>query len=176
MHVPSCTSPYKLTSLPIEYLSNTKNARLPIALQDVALAFEFTDDTRYDLDSAETWRSLVPPKTAGFVHLGEDATPYSVSMYHSLHCLATIRRALSEADNHSDHCFDYLTQLLSCKADSTLEQIVQPQGMDNDGNKSAVPAWAGSGSGVVHRCRDWTQIRSFVEKNRDEKKIFPPTD
>ncbi|EIW81761.1 hypothetical protein CONPUDRAFT_16973, partial [Coniophora puteana RWD-64-598 SS2] len=148
---------------------------LPLTLRHVAYEFEGIN-SEYGLESVFQWQSLVPDRTAGFVHLGEDNFPFAVSMYHSLHCLDTVRRAILEADTytctngsrdkldmamkHSKHCFDYIAQLLLCTADSTLEPIVD-DGLEQ--NPSAVPAWALAGVGVTHRCCDWNQVRRFVE-------------
>ncbi|EIW81717.1 hypothetical protein CONPUDRAFT_143436 [Coniophora puteana RWD-64-598 SS2] len=162
--------------------------QLPIPLRDVAVNFTNSNGS-YGIESAQEWHSLIPTNTVGFVHLGEEDMPFAVSMYHALHCLDTIRRAMSEADEytctgksrnkldlamkHSTHCFDYVAQLLLCNADATLEPILAEKVVHHS---SAVPAWASAGAGVIHRCRDWTQVRRFVETNRDEKNILPLTD
>ncbi|KAJ7037254.1 hypothetical protein C8F04DRAFT_1093061 [Mycena alexandri] len=129
--------------------------------------FNHTD--RYTLNATADWRSVLPPGN-GWVKLGLGYRPFSISMYHQLHCIIGIRHALylsaigeesraAATRSHSNHCFNYLRQLLLCGADTTLE----PTEVLNlpDGRVGA----AASGEGVRHVCRDWTQVRSFVERN-----------
>ncbi|KAI0027647.1 hypothetical protein K488DRAFT_60786, partial [Vararia minispora EC-137] len=91
--------------------------------------------------------------------------------YHQLHCLDVFRisyaaakaRALvwpgngTDFDHHLEHCLVYMREMVLCSADSTL-----------------IPTMPGSNGelatsiGVTHRCRDWTQLRKWVEENMME--------
>jgi hypothetical protein len=94
---------------------------------------------------------------------------YAVSMYHQLHCLNSMRydllmsRTAREADTkelaHAHHCYNYIRQGLLCKADITLEPTKKI--MFDNGQIGA----AASGSGVTHICRNWVQIREYMESN-----------
>ncbi|KAF7312836.1 hypothetical protein MKEN_00967500 [Mycena kentingensis (nom. inval.)] len=143
--------------------NGTYPAVLPLDVDEAAMMFVTPDF--YALNASLHWASLIPCGH-GWVRLGEAREPFAVSMYHQIHCLNGIRSALlsppsertPHGDGHMNHCFNYLRQLLVCRADTTLEptQIIR-----KDGKVFA----AASGEGVVHKCRDWTQIRRFVEDN-----------
>ncbi|KAJ4489043.1 hypothetical protein C8R41DRAFT_835583 [Lentinula lateritia] len=117
------------------------------------------DDNTYPLTDDKKWASIVPPKH-GFVRLGSMGTPFAIAMYHQLHCVNGIRFAYvaardelfkhvkyrEDAFQHVNHCFDIIRQSLLCKADTTLI----PLGPDKQHTR---------------RCRDWTQVRAFVDDN-----------
>ncbi|KAJ4473267.1 hypothetical protein C8J55DRAFT_562800 [Lentinula edodes] len=117
------------------------------------------DDSTYPLTDDKKWASIVPPKH-GFVRLGPLGTPFAIAMYHQLHCVNGIRFAYvaardelfkhvkdrEDAFQHVNHCFDIIRQSLLCKADTTLI----PLGPDKQHTR---------------RCRDWTQVRGFVDDN-----------
>lgn len=131
-------------------------------------------DTHYPLDDDRIWASIVPPKR-GFLRLGPDGTPFSLALYHQLHCVNGIRFAYvasrdglfktekmrAESFGHVNHCFDVLRQSLMCKADTTLMLV-----------------GASNTTSVTRRCRDWTQVRDFVGSNhafwRDVPYTPPP--
>ncbi|KAJ7756040.1 hypothetical protein DFH07DRAFT_920207 [Mycena maculata] len=129
----------------------------------------FNDTDRYGLNATVDWQSILPAGN-GWVKLGAEHRPFAISMYHQLHCIIGIRWSLLlsvEADynkaeavrSHANHCFNYLRQLLLCKADTTLEptEVIRlPNG-----------TWgaAASGNDVLHICRDWTRVRDYVERN-----------
>ncbi|KAF2167577.1 hypothetical protein M409DRAFT_54169 [Zasmidium cellare ATCC 36951] len=88
---------------------------------------------------------------------GTDATPerngnvtYSISMYHALNCLATIRDEMYHgnvaqvdgSDDSTSNCFEYIRQSIMCAADLTLEE--------------------GDGWGQMHMCKDQNEVMSFV--------------
>jgi len=122
----------------------------------------------------DDWSTIIP--NHGFVWLdspSEEADEsgrafYAVSMYHQLHCLNGFRRLTVAAKNgtmtqhnvdHAVHCLSYLRQLLLCQADTALE----PAHLEN--TVSGGKTQAVYGEGTTHQCRDWTQVRSFVENN-----------
>ncbi|KAF7315975.1 hypothetical protein MIND_00114500 [Mycena indigotica] len=137
---------------------------LPLSVSQAAM--EFSPTEKYALNASADWASLIP-HGQGWVQLGKERQPFAVSMYHQLHCLNGLRVALRtpktsrspQFNSHTNHCFNYLRQLLLCKADTTLEPTKITQ--TGDGKVRA----AASGDNVVHVCRNWVQIRRFVEEN-----------
>jgi len=126
------------------------------------------------VNDEDDWSSIIP--NHGFVLLdspSEEADEtgrafYAVSMYHQLHCLNGFRRLTVAAKNgtmtqhnvdHAVHCLSYLRQLLLCHADTALEPARSATTVSG-GTTQAV-----YGEGTTHQCRDWTQVRAFVEKN-----------
>lgn len=109
------------------------------------------------MNATAEWNAIRPPGK-GFVFLGEDYFPFSVSMWHQLHCLNHIRAMFVNGDDGSDHtahCFHYIRQGILCAADTTIE----PGGLITDpetGNKVA------GGAGTVHTCRDWKQVYDWM--------------
>ena len=95
--------------------------------------------------------------------LGPNNRTFMVSMYHQLHCLDAIRVGFivngSDAYPHIQHCLRFLRQILLCKADTTLEPAdeirTNPDGMIVSGS---------SPEGMIHRCRDWTKVRRYLEE------------
>lgn len=122
-------------------------------------------------ESDAAWNALLP-KGRGFVFV-EDSQQYgvppgeqtfvgeiySVSLFHQLHCLGTLRKfywMLVEGVNNNDtrlpemaekllgpggehvhHCFDYLRQTLQCAGDMALEWPRE----EPDGRRFAVDGW-----------------------------------
>ncbi|GBE89270.1 hypothetical protein BKA93DRAFT_829975 [Sparassis latifolia] len=140
-------------SIPIRYaaLSTVKSPRLGLYASDAE------------------WRSLLP-SGEGFLYLPSDGEHYLVSHYHQLHCLRSLRMYflkhdnLSEADwGHVDHCLIYLHQMLLCNVDLTLEPANHKQ-LTPDGRLTN----AVTGIDVTHRCKDWAQVRGFMESNYEQ--------
>ncbi|KAM7212551.1 protein of unknown function (DUF3328) domain containing protein, partial [Rhypophila decipiens] len=64
----------------------------------------------------------------------EKPTPASISMFHQLHCLSSLRNALQQSregvdpgldwrdNDHWPHCLDYLRKTLLCRADDVVER------------------------------------------------------
>ncbi|OKL60230.1 hypothetical protein UA08_04851 [Talaromyces atroroseus] len=98
----------------------------------------------------------------------------SISMFHQLHCLGSIRHALQQSkegidigmdfhDNaHWPHCLDYLRQTILCFADDTMEQ----QTLLSNGTRSKVI----TGLKDVRKCRPREQLYAL----RAEHGIFIP--
>lgn len=98
---------------------------------------------------------------------------YDTSLFHQLHCLASIRIFMSvirqamgrndtfqiekvvldPREDHMAHCFDYLRQSLMCHGDMTLEW---PR-TEPDGSRVAVDGW-----GVEHQCKSWVGLCSVL--------------
>src|SRR4051794_19598226 len=65
---------------------------------------------------------------------------------------------------HSRHCFEYLRQNILCCGDTALE-----------GQQTSFPDKTESGSDgwdSRHLCRDYDQIRGYLENNRADDKIW----
>ncbi len=65
---------------------------------------------------------------------------------------------------HSRHCFEYLRQSILCCGDTTLEgqQTTFP-----DKDQAGSDGWD-----AKHICRDYSQIRSYLEDNRADDKVW----
>ncbi|KAJ6535094.1 hypothetical protein B0H19DRAFT_1184944 [Mycena capillaripes] len=137
-------------------------SEVPGYFRPAAMTFE-SPDTQYPLDDDRKWASIVANKR-GFIRLGSAGAPISISLYHQLHCVNGIRfayvatrdglfkteEARAGSFAHVNHCFDLLRQSLLCKADTTL-----------------IPVGASNQTAVTRRCRDWAQVRAFVDENHD---------
>lgn len=103
---------------------------------------------------------MFPQPWNGFMSLGPNNRPFTVSLYHQLHCLDTIRVEFvlngSHAVEHVEHCLRYLRQVILCHADTTMEAAYWLE--DEEGVEPA-----SHGYGVVHTCNDWDAVKSFVE-------------
>lgn len=103
----------------------------------------------------------VYPDGFGFVRLGPSRRILCVSMFHQLHCVEKLRRALADPDDpiatipHLQHCMNYLRQMVLCGADTTLEPASQDPatGLET------------TGVGVTHMCRDWDAVYDTINHN-----------
>ncbi|KAI0088200.1 hypothetical protein BDY19DRAFT_891590 [Irpex rosettiformis] len=166
----------------VAWLGDDYPPYLPIDLGDpVALVLE--DSRHYALTSPDAdaeWESVYPGRGLGFVRLGPKKRFFSLSLYHQMHCLDSLRRTIlgkshhhgkREGDisgtggpsfskrnvEHSAHCLNYLRQTALCAADMTLEpEIVE-------GSQEV-----GEGLGAAHVCRDWSKVHEFVKRNWEE--------
>ncbi|PBK93870.1 hypothetical protein ARMGADRAFT_1029742 [Armillaria gallica] len=149
-----------------------ESREFPERVNDAVLRFEFGN---YSITSDDEWASLFPPHS-GQVIL--DGSKYDVSLYLQLKCLDTVRLAfvtLRDGFNggspshtidsvdfkETEHCLDVLRQTVICIADITLEPgevVVLPDGSTD---------MAATGNHVEHICKDWVQVREFVEKNQE---------
>ncbi|KAI0685167.1 hypothetical protein BC835DRAFT_1385855 [Cytidiella melzeri] len=149
---------------------------------------EWLDDEVYGLYSDEDWKSLFPGGESGFVTLGPVPTEserkssssgwspnvFAVGMYHQLHCLDVFRHSYVAAkahalafpgngtgfDHHMNHCLSYMREMVLCAADTTLIHTVEVESPGAQGKYLA------TSMGTLHRCRDWTQVRRFVEQHK----------
>ncbi|KAJ7227601.1 hypothetical protein B0H12DRAFT_1148897 [Mycena haematopus] len=119
-----------------------------------------TPDTEYPVSHDHKWATIVPPRL-GFIRLGPSGTPYSIAMFHQLHCVNGIRfayrgardglfktpEALAKSFGHANHCFDILRHGVLCRADTTLR--------------------AANETAVVRQCgADHAQVREYVTSNQ----------
>ena len=105
-------------------------------------------------DSAE-WASLFPAGSGGFVRLGPARRPFGFALFHQMHCLVRIRRAMAtrHLTGHVHHCFNYLRQAILCEANPAVEPVIPILG------RRSVNAE------IPHTCRDWSQVYAFAEAN-----------
>ncbi|KAI0763052.1 hypothetical protein BD413DRAFT_436940, partial [Trametes elegans] len=161
------------------YIGDDFPAQLPLMLPAVGLALS-SDAPHFSLYADDDWGTLFP-LSDGFTTLypsrpsssDSDAPParqgrtFLVSMVHQLHCLDVLRvtfaanRTGPAAAQHVEHCLRYLRQLVLCHADATLEP-------DEPGVRDGRWEHAASGVGAVHRCRDWTVLRRYMDEHPAE--------
>ncbi|KAH9852241.1 hypothetical protein C2E23DRAFT_731274 [Lenzites betulinus] len=153
------------------YIGDDFPAQLPLNLPPAALALS-SSDARFGLDADEDWGTLFP-LSDGFTTLrGPSSSPsnypgrtFLISMVHELHCLDVLRVAFvanrTGAAVHTAHCLRYLRQTVLCRADTTLEP-------DEPGLRGGRWEHAASGVGAVHRCRDWTVLRRWMDDHPAE--------
>ncbi|KAK2785804.1 hypothetical protein FQN53_007385 [Emmonsiellopsis sp. PD_33] len=115
--------------------------------------------------------------------VGNGRERFGISMYHQLHCLASIRAAyfhgnethqhhgrdndnpsmnailkLLRQDPHVEHCFDYLRQSIECSADLTVEWAR----VEEDGSRKDIDGW-----GVPHyQCKDLSVVEKYIRENK----------
>lgn len=157
-----CASPvvyaYRLYSFFIEGLAtDLYPSHYPISLKDVILIPE--DPSHYRIyngyDESE-WQAHFPPG-GGRVRLGPNNQTFELTMFHELRCLGAIRHAMAaqtagSADNAEflHGCFNYLRELILCRADVTLEDVISADlSVDH-----AYP----------HICRDWTALYATLSE------------
>ncbi|CAK5266175.1 unnamed protein product [Mycena citricolor] len=146
---------------------------LPLLVRPAALQFSLIAD-KYRIADDAAWASLIP--SDGRIRSPSAAAPdqkyFTVGLYSDLHCLNLLRTAyLAHKDKHESgmrfpvdalapQCVSQLRQALTCAADLTLDpttSICEPDGTCDP---------AAAGHLVVHKCRDWAQVREFVEMNQ----------
>ncbi|EFQ91546.1 hypothetical protein PTT_11592 [Pyrenophora teres f. teres 0-1] len=107
-----------------------------------------------------------------------NAEVYSMSMFHQLHCLNSIRMQLGmlegfinntaadvhqrnvfAPESHVNHCFDYLRQAIMCAGDLSLEHSVVPSEFGFNG-------W-----GTSHKCADWSAMWDIAVDRRYDQSI-----
>ncbi|KAF7187725.1 hypothetical protein HII31_11064 [Pseudocercospora fuligena] len=132
-------------------------------------------DYLWETELAEDHGNIAfPPFNASGYSLDQKHDEGSIGMFHSLHCLAGIRKALQRAsagenigkdahdDPHWPHCLYYLRQSILCAADDTFELAY-----DIYGNLEGDIA-----EGVYDRrtCRDPQPLYDLVRKYGIEKR------
>ncbi|KPI40957.1 uncharacterized protein AB675_10613 [Cyphellophora attinorum] len=115
-------------------------------------------------------RTAIAPG-ASTVHLSDESGDawVSLSMFHHLHCLDSIRHHIhgsacpsrdsrSDADGfpiHLDHCIDTLRQWIMCQPDLTLRPIVwREDGLSAKANNT-----------IVHQCVNWTALGGWLSEH-----------
>jgi len=148
-------------------ISRTKHpTSIPLRIQPAAYVFNDTSD-HYGLDQPEDWISIIP-KGHGFVDVA--GSIYQLSAFHEIHCLMGWRQYYSnifaggELEEHSyrhnEHCASHMTQLKLCSADMTLEPT-KTKISERSGRRVHVV----TEDGITHVCRDWIQLRDWMEAN-----------
>nr|GAT49350.1 predicted protein [Mycena chlorophos] len=150
-------------SIPAEGISPVWDLPLDTVLMDV----HNTDN--YDLNGTladAQWAALMPPN-GGIVELGPHGEKFMLSMAHQLQCLDVIRQDYvagwegrrttpnGEVSARAHHCLNYIRQMVLCRGDRRLEQVVDPFG-----------AHAVQVRGT-QTCKDWTRVLdSMAEAQR----------
>ncbi|CDO72010.1 hypothetical protein BN946_scf184943.g45 [Trametes cinnabarina] len=127
----------------------------PVELGEVSLTPENT--IHYQIFSEESereWLSVYPPG-GGFLRLGEEGRPFGLALFHQMHCLMRIRRAMETrtSSDHVHHCFNYLRQTIMCEANPTVEPVIPILG------RRSVNAE------IPRVCKDWTQVYALAQEN-----------
>ncbi|KAJ6632223.1 hypothetical protein B0H10DRAFT_1937891 [Mycena sp. CBHHK59/15] len=138
-------------------------SELPISIGPATLEFIF--GKHYNIADEAEWATLIPPNQ-GRVKLGHPRQEFDIAMYSDLRCLDTIRAAYvkmrdgaSIPSPAAEECLGQIRQAILCTADITLE----PTKFVCHGEKCAPVA---SGEYLDHKCRNWVQVREFVEENQ----------
>ncbi|CAK5283742.1 unnamed protein product [Mycena citricolor] len=155
---------------------------LPLASPHTHTALEFDLGAHhYNITDAGSWTSLVPaygghiwlrPNAGSPARSGENE--YAVGLFSDLRCLDVIRAAFvslrdasgpsvisAEQEVDVDGCLGQIRQAIRCASDITIEPTV----LECDEQLGICDSGA-SGDHVVHQCRDWVQVRQFVERHQ----------
>ncbi|KAH8812247.1 hypothetical protein F5884DRAFT_784863 [Xylogone sp. PMI_703] len=141
-------------------------------------------DLSHDADEElKAW--LLPAKT-GVIWTAYNETfrlGQGISMFHAMHCLLMIRRALQDKGDgasssahthaaedgsflfhtHAPHCFSYIAQHVMCLGDSTIEPPWVHK--DDAGN---ILRFGIDGENVPHKCKDRTRMWEVARRAQTE--------
>ncbi|KAJ7110770.1 hypothetical protein C8R43DRAFT_1139219 [Mycena crocata] len=141
-------------------------SELPISVGAATLEFVF--GKHYNIENDTEWATLIPPHS-GRVKLGEMQQEFDVAVYTDLQCLDTIRATYikvrageNERSEAAEACLGQIRQAILCTADITLE----PTHLICKDGVCPLSGAVATGNHVDHKCRDWTQVRKFVEDNQ----------
>lgn len=131
-----------------------------VARPRVLLASDSTCRFRLNTsDGAAEWSAIVPGD--GFVHLGPNWEPYTISMIHQLRCLNILRRDIMREGDANEgptalgrHCLNYLKQMVLCRGDLQLET------MQYSSHTNPIDLLG------VYECRDWGAVYDAMRKNQ----------
>ncbi|KAH8078059.1 hypothetical protein BXZ70DRAFT_901988 [Cristinia sonorae] len=136
----------------------------PIPVPHVILASDASSRYHMDtVDGAAEWGSLVPGD--GIIHLGENRTPYTISMAHQLRCMDILRQSVLEDRSRPEtakpgdlarHCLNYLKQMMLCRGDTYLEAF------QYDNNDVPIDLFS------MYECRDWSAVYEAMKENQRE--------
>ena len=143
------------------YIGEDYPMRLPIKLEPVQAHFDCS--VRYSIDSPfaeEIWTKSTDIQSGGILRLGPDRRVFAVAMFHQLHCLAGLSKALNSVnqtvlDGHVGHCLNYLRQVFECSADDTEEPVVQASMLKSQG--CAPP--------FIRQCSNWGTLYNYISTN-----------
>ncbi len=152
----------------IAYVDDDYPPQLPLRLPPAGLVLE-DGYPHFALRADDEWGTLFP-KSGGFTDLGPHNRTFLLSFMHQIHCLDVIRVAYvtnrTTLVHGVEHCLRYLRQMVLCNADTTLEPT--EIGLFN-GNWEP----GASGVGSVHRCKDWTVLRRYMDDHPAGPAIAP---
>jgi len=139
----------------------------PIKWPEKQVLIPIHDTVRYQLDTEDgvaEWDASMAGN--GMIYLGEQCRPFSISMFHQIRCLNTLRKALVRVHSRNSssirqdtedwdltrHCMNYLRQMVFCRSRSYLDPVLgYPQ-------PNAHPD--------TDQCRDWSAVYEEVRLNR----------
>ncbi|KAH7923006.1 hypothetical protein BV22DRAFT_1016200, partial [Leucogyrophana mollusca] len=81
---------------------------------------------------------------------------FGVGIFHQMHCIQIIRKAVIEqnsVDAHNHRCLNLMRQAVPCVSDTTLD----PMNVNEGGRLMSADE-----IGVVHICRDWEKVYDCV--------------
>ncbi|KAJ7696863.1 hypothetical protein B0H14DRAFT_3039899 [Mycena olivaceomarginata] len=141
----------------------------PLA-SEAPLANSPSETLQHHITADAEWDTLLPPHGAQ-ITLGSEE--FDVGLFSDLGCLQTIRDAFlllrngatGESFAAAEACLGQIRQAIMCNSDLTLE----PAYLVCDAEEKCAPA--ATGDHVAHRCRNWAQVREFVEENQASREI-----
>lgn len=158
----SRTSLCSIGKLRYTYIGEDYPMRLPVKLGPVQAQFDCS--IRYSINSSvteEVWTKSTDTQSGGIIRLGPDRRVFAIAMYHQLHCLAGLSKALaatnrtSASDGHVGHCLNYLRQVFECSADGTEEPVVKASTLKSQG--CAPP--------FIRQCSNWSTLYDYISDN-----------
>ncbi|RDX45175.1 hypothetical protein OH76DRAFT_1486491 [Lentinus brumalis] len=142
------------------YVEDDFPSQLPLRLPSVGLALA-NGAPHFSLYADDDWGTLFP-ESDGFTDLGPNKRTFLISFVHQLHCLDVFRVGFvtnrTGFAHHVEHCLRYMRQAVLCYADTTLE-------VDHPGLLDGKWEHAANGVGSVHRCKDWTVLREYMDEH-----------
>lgn len=127
----------------------------PVDLGQVSFTPEDTVHYQIFSDEAEREWDSIFPDGGGILFLGPERRIFGLSLFHQMHCLVHIRRAIfaRQPSNHAHHCLNFLRQAILCEADSTLEPVVPSLGQRSVSTKTP------------RTCKDWEKVYELASDN-----------
>lgn len=131
----------------------------PIETGEVAMTVEET--VHYPitgLDAQEEWASSASDGF-GYIRLGTESRAFAVDVFHQLHCLRHMRKALAGdhsvyTEQHMQHCLNFIRQMTMCNPNLTLEPAdVLSRAIDVERVRA------------THVCRDWRVVYEKMTEN-----------
>jgi len=143
------------------YIGKDYPMQLPIKLEPVQVQFDCS--VRYSINSSvaeEVWTKSTDIQSGGIVRLGPDRRVFAIAMFHQLHCLDGLSKALRSKnqialDGHVGHCLNYLRQVFECLADGTEEPVVQASMLKS---QTCAPPF-------IRECSNWSTLYDFISAN-----------
>ncbi|THH03570.1 hypothetical protein EW145_g6167 [Phellinidium pouzarii] len=151
-------------TLDYSWVGDDYPTQYPMTLETVLLTPE--DTTHYKLYAADgplEWEAQFPPG-GGLVRLGPHNRTFDITMFRELRCLGHIRHAISVQSVGVDavrlqKCFNLLREMALCRADVTLEDVLDAQHSVNHM--------------YTHVCRDWTAVYEEAKTNHEQYQLPP---